>query len=183
MSGPRAWPTAGRAWASGAATISVCSCIIMLRQSVKRPRATAADKLSCSKWDVNKRKHQTTRRTRRPVARVSTPRPCRASPPSSTSGSTGTNGISAPGYTSFCNRSGTWSAHEFRADFIKAPAQDYPQPILADIQSAPGWRGVERFTPGHYPTHGLGFLPKSSDCAAEVARTDSLNLRIFLLVN
>ena len=34
-----------------------------------------------------------------------------------------------------------------------------------------------------YPTHGLGFLPKSSDCGAEVARTDSLNLRIFLLVN
>ena len=29
--------------------------VTMLRQSVKRPRATAADKLLCSKRDVNKR--------------------------------------------------------------------------------------------------------------------------------
>ncbi len=33
--------------------------VTMLRQSVKRPRATAADKLFCSKRDVNKRKEGT----------------------------------------------------------------------------------------------------------------------------
>ena len=33
--------------------------VTMLRQSVKRPRATAADKLFCSKRDVNKRKEST----------------------------------------------------------------------------------------------------------------------------
>jgi hypothetical protein len=85
-------------------------------------------------------------------------RPLRDGLASSTSGPSSVTGVSTPGYTSFCNRSGTWSAHEFRADFIKAPAQDYPQPILADIQSAPRWYGVERFTPGHYPTHGPGFF-------------------------
>ncbi len=52
--------------------------VTMLRQSVKRPRATAADKLFCNKRDVNKRKHQTTRRTttrrqgisRKPLQRI-----------------------------------------------------------------------------------------------------------------
>jgi hypothetical protein len=33
--------------------------VTMLRQSVKRPRARAADKLFCSKRDVNKRKEST----------------------------------------------------------------------------------------------------------------------------
>ncbi len=33
--------------------------VTMLRQSVKRPRATAADKLFCSMRDVNKRKEST----------------------------------------------------------------------------------------------------------------------------
>jgi len=33
--------------------------VTMLRQSVKRLRATAADKLFCSKRDVNKRKEST----------------------------------------------------------------------------------------------------------------------------
>jgi hypothetical protein len=49
--------------------------VTMLRQQVRRPRATAADKLFCSKRDVNKRKHHTTRHTRRPVANPCTPNP------------------------------------------------------------------------------------------------------------
>jgi hypothetical protein len=53
--------------------------VTMLRQSVKRPRATAADRMICSKRDVDKRKES----TKRPVARVSTPIPCSTSPASS----------------------------------------------------------------------------------------------------
>ena len=34
---------------------------LALRQAVKRPRATTADKLFCSKRDVNKRKESTKR--------------------------------------------------------------------------------------------------------------------------
>jgi hypothetical protein len=48
--------------------------VTMLRQSVKRPRATAADWMFRSKRDVNKRKHQTSRRTRQPVAKPYPPK-------------------------------------------------------------------------------------------------------------
>ncbi len=43
--------------------------VTMLRQSVNRPRAAAADRMFRSKRDVNKRKHQTSRRTRQPDAK------------------------------------------------------------------------------------------------------------------
>jgi len=52
--------------------------VTMLRQSVKRPRATATNKLFCSKRDVNKRKETTKHPDAldAPDARPSTPRPC-----------------------------------------------------------------------------------------------------------
>ncbi len=56
--------------------------VTMLRQSVKRPRATAADKLFCSKRDVNKRKHHPTRRTRQ-TRRQATPPTLTTTPPAS----------------------------------------------------------------------------------------------------
>jgi hypothetical protein len=57
--------------------------VVMLRQSVKRPRATTADRMFRSRRDVNKRKHQTSRRSRQPVAKPATSNPCSTPPPSS----------------------------------------------------------------------------------------------------
>jgi hypothetical protein len=68
----------------------------MLRQSVKRPRATVADKLFFSMRYVNKRKHQTSRRSRRTRRHPSPTTPSTTSPASSTSGSLGMTEASYP---------------------------------------------------------------------------------------
>jgi len=68
----------------------------MLRQSVKRPRATVANKLFFGMRYVIKRKHQTTRRTRQTRRPPYTARPSTTSPASSTSGSSGVSGVSCP---------------------------------------------------------------------------------------
>jgi hypothetical protein len=54
--------------------------VTMPRQSVKRPRTTAADKLFCSKRYVNKRKESTKQPDALdvPDAKPSTPTPCRS---------------------------------------------------------------------------------------------------------
>jgi len=73
--------------------------VTMLRQSVKRPRATAADKLFCSKRGVNKRKESTKHPDEldEPDAKPPPPTPSTTSPTSSTSGSSGVSGVSCPG--------------------------------------------------------------------------------------
>jgi hypothetical protein len=84
--------------------------VTMLRQSVKRPRATAADRMFRSKRDVNKRKHHPTRRTRRSQRKPSTPRPSPASPASTTPTSSGLTGVSSLGHSPFHIRFGCMSA-------------------------------------------------------------------------
>jgi hypothetical protein len=83
--------------------------VTMLRQSVKRLRATAADKQFCSKRDVNKRKHHPTRHTRKPVAKPMAPNPSTTTPASSSSG---ISGVSTPLYPILFPASRNISARE-----------------------------------------------------------------------
>ncbi len=71
--------------------------VTMLRQSVKRLRATAADRMFCSKRDVNKRKQRKQPDALdEPVAKPLPQALCRSTSASSTSGSTGVTGVSPP---------------------------------------------------------------------------------------
>jgi hypothetical protein len=90
--------------------------VTMLRLSVKRPRATAADKLFCSKRDVNKRKESTQHPDAldEPVAKPYPPRPCRILLASSTSGPSGVvEGFSPPGTPYFSWIEQTYLAAKF----------------------------------------------------------------------
>ena len=98
----------------------------VLRQSVKRPRATAADKLFCSKRYVQqkKRKHQTTRRTRRTRRQAIYPKPLQGIIGIESSGLTG---VSTPPYTPYFFHSTQYIAPRVPRGFlIGARARQLP---------------------------------------------------------